>query len=152
MKININVDGQFTETEITINCNQMSEEMEKVIMSLRTLDFKLTGMKNNQTYILGIIASILLGSAVGIFSRNQGAATALAMPLALIAAFVPMVAMFNDKIEKIANVLYTQQINTLINNLSSSNFTLNHFLSIGINMLVFFIIFSYAYVKVDLKE
>ena len=104
------------------------------------------------TIILGVIASILLGSAVGIFSRNQGAATALAMPLALVAAFVPMVAMFNDKIEKIANVLYTQQINTLINNLSSSNFTLNHFLTIGVNMLVFFMIFSYAYIKVDLKE
>lgn len=52
MKININIDSRFTETEITINCNQMSEELEKVIMSLRALDFKLTGIKNNQTYIL----------------------------------------------------------------------------------------------------
>ena len=52
MKININIDSQFTETEITINCNQMNEELEKVIMSLRALEFKLTGIKNNQTYIL----------------------------------------------------------------------------------------------------
>ena len=54
MKININVDSQFTETEITINCNQMSEEIGKVIMSLRALDFKLTGIKNNQTYIMDV--------------------------------------------------------------------------------------------------
>lgn len=104
------------------------------------------------TIILGVIASILLGSAVGIFSKNQGAATAVAMPLALITAFVPMVAMFNDKIASLANILYTQQINTLINNLSASNFTANHFFAIGANMLVFLMVFTYAYVKVDLKE
>ena len=52
MKISINVDSRFTETEITINCNHMGEEMEKVIASLRALDLKLTGTKNNQTYIL----------------------------------------------------------------------------------------------------
>ena len=104
------------------------------------------------TIILGVIASILLGSAVGIFSKNQGAATAIAMPLAMVTAFVPMVAMFNDKIEKIASILYTQQINILINDLSASNFTSNHFFAIGANMLVFLVVFTYAYVKVDLKE
>jgi len=30
----------------------MNDEMEKVIASLRALDFKLTGVKNGQTYIL----------------------------------------------------------------------------------------------------
>lgn len=52
MKININVDNRFTETEITINCEQMSEELEKVIATLRILDLKITGSKNNQVYIL----------------------------------------------------------------------------------------------------
>lgn len=52
MKININIDSHFKETEITINCGQMSGELEKVIASLRALDFKLTGTKNNQTYLL----------------------------------------------------------------------------------------------------
>lgn len=52
MKISINVDNSFKETEITINCAQMSDELEKVVASLRVLDFKLTGTKNNQTYIL----------------------------------------------------------------------------------------------------
>jgi len=52
LKININVDNRFTETEITINCEQMSEELEKVIATLRILDLKITGSKNNQVYIL----------------------------------------------------------------------------------------------------
>lgn len=52
MKINIDIDPRYKETEITIHCAQMSEELEKVVASLRVLDFKLTGIKNNQTYIL----------------------------------------------------------------------------------------------------
>ena len=52
MKININIDKNYAETEITINCAVMSDEMEKVIASLRTLDFKLTGTKDGQTHIL----------------------------------------------------------------------------------------------------
>jgi len=52
LKINVNIDNRFTETEITINCGHMSEELEKVIATLRVLDLKITGTKNNQTYIL----------------------------------------------------------------------------------------------------
>ena len=52
MKINITIDNSCTETEITINCAAMSEELEKVIAALRVFDFKLTGTKNGQTHIL----------------------------------------------------------------------------------------------------
>jgi len=52
LKVNINLDPNYTETEITINCATMSEELEKVVAALRVLDFKLTGVKNEQTYIL----------------------------------------------------------------------------------------------------
>lgn len=52
MKVSINIDESYTETEITINCAMMGEELEKVIAALRVLDFKLTGTKNGQTYIL----------------------------------------------------------------------------------------------------
>lgn len=130
-----------------------------ILCSLGGLTFGLIGgyrgtelMRFVLTIILGFIASILLGSAVGIFSKNQGAATALAMPLAMVTAFVPMVAMFNEKIASIANILYTQQISNLINDLSVSNFTFNRFFPVGVNMLVFLLVFTYAYVKVDLKE
>lgn len=52
MKIQINEDPGLKETEITINCNRISTEVEKVISMLRVLDLKLTGMKDNQTFIL----------------------------------------------------------------------------------------------------
>ena len=52
MKININIDGSYTETEIIINCAAMSEELEKVITGLRALYFRLSGTRNEQTYIL----------------------------------------------------------------------------------------------------
>ena len=52
MKININIDKNCKETEVNITCSAMNDEMEKVIASLRALDFKLTGVKNGQTYIL----------------------------------------------------------------------------------------------------
>ena len=52
MKIKVNIDPDYKETEIIINCGQVSADLEKVIASLRVLDLKLTGTKNNQTYIL----------------------------------------------------------------------------------------------------
>ena len=52
MKIKINIDSSYAETEITINCAAMSSELEKLIATLRTMDCKLTGTKNGQTYIL----------------------------------------------------------------------------------------------------
>ncbi|MCL2392677.1 MAG: LytTR family transcriptional regulator [Oscillospiraceae bacterium] len=52
MKININIDNTCSETEVSITCAAMSDELNKVIASLRALDFKLTGVKNGQTFIL----------------------------------------------------------------------------------------------------
>ncbi len=52
MKIHINEDPSFSETEITINCNKLDTNVEKLISMLRVMDLKLTGKKDNQTYIL----------------------------------------------------------------------------------------------------
>lgn len=52
MKIHINEDPSLHETEITINCNKLNPQIEKLISMLRVLDLKLTGKKDNQTYIL----------------------------------------------------------------------------------------------------
>lgn len=102
--------------------------------------------------ILGTLASLLMGSAIGIFSKNQGAANALAMPLAMITAFLPMIAMFNEKFSSIAKVLYTQQINYMVNDMSASNFTSDRFIIIGANMLLFLLAFIFIYSKADLKD
>jgi len=54
LKIHINQRGDIAETEITINCREISPEIEKIISLLRVMDLKLTGMKDNQTYILDV--------------------------------------------------------------------------------------------------
>ena len=52
MKITINADNQYTDTEIIVNCPRMNDEIEKVIAALRMLDMKLSGRKDGRQYIL----------------------------------------------------------------------------------------------------
>ena len=52
MKLTINTDAQYTETEITVNCNRMSDDIEKLISAIRMLEMKLTGRKDGRQYIL----------------------------------------------------------------------------------------------------
>ena len=52
MKITINADEKYSETEITINCNRMGDEIEKLLAAIRLLDMKLTGRKDGRQYIL----------------------------------------------------------------------------------------------------
>ena len=54
LKIQINEDSNFNDTEITINCKQMNAAILKIIAMLRVLDLKITGIKDSQTYILDI--------------------------------------------------------------------------------------------------
>ena len=54
MKIHINQQSDIVETKITISCRQISPEIEKIISLLRVMDLKLTGIKDNQTYILDV--------------------------------------------------------------------------------------------------
>lgn len=52
MKINITTDDQCTETEVTIKCNRLNDDIEKLLTAIRMLDMKLTGYKNGKQYIL----------------------------------------------------------------------------------------------------
>ena len=54
LKIHINQQDDIVETEITINCRNISPDIEKIISLLRVMDLKLTGTKDNQTYILDV--------------------------------------------------------------------------------------------------
>jgi len=52
MKITINTDSQYTETEIILNCNGISDDIEKMLAALRMLDLKLTGRKDGRQFII----------------------------------------------------------------------------------------------------
>lgn len=98
---------------------------------------------------LSVGASVMLGATLGIMSKNQQAATAIGMPVAMIIGFTPMLAAFNETVEKVASVLYTQQLNVIVNDFSA-NFS-RALLVIGINIAVLLILFIIAYSKRGLK-
>jgi len=52
MKLTINTDERYTETEITVNCNRVSDDIDKLLAAIRLLDMKLTGCKDGRQYIL----------------------------------------------------------------------------------------------------
>ena len=99
--------------------------------------------------MMGVAASIMLGATIGMLSKNQQAATALSMPVAMMLGFAPMIASFNGTVEKFARVLYTQQLNVIVNDFSA-NFA-GAMLVIGANMMVLLVFFVIAYQKKGLK-
>lgn len=52
MKIQINENQEFCETEVIINCRETTPQILKVIALLRASEKKITGMKDGRTYIL----------------------------------------------------------------------------------------------------
>lgn len=99
--------------------------------------------------ILSVAASIILGASIGMLAKNQQAATAIGMPVAMILGFTPMIATFNKTVEKMASALYTQQLNVIVNDFSA-NFT-KALAVIGANILVLIVLFIWAYRKRGLK-
>jgi ABC-2 type transport system permease protein len=94
-------------------------------------------------------ASVLLGATFGLLAGNQQAASGLVMPVALILGFTPMIANFNETVEKFAGVLYTQQMNVIVNDFSA-NFG-KAMIVIGVNIAVLLILFVLAYRSKGLK-
>jgi ABC-2 type transport system permease protein len=70
----------------------------------------------------------------------------------MMAAFLPMISMFNKSIEAVSRILYTQQINYLINDLSTSNLAFDRVAIVMSNMVIFMIIFFFAYKAKSLAE
>lgn len=107
--------------------------------------------KNFITFTLimavGVILSELIGAVIGIFSKNQMSATSVTVPVMMIFSFLPMLSMFNEKIEKIANLTYTQQLSILINGMGNYSVTLENILVPMVNLLLAAALFVFAYKK-----
>jgi len=52
MKISITTDDKCTETEIAVRCSHLSEDIEKLLATIRMWDMKLTGRRDGRQYIL----------------------------------------------------------------------------------------------------
>lgn len=99
----------------------------------------------------GFIISIAIGACIGIIASNQMAATSLSLPVMLIFSFMPMLAMFNDKIEKIAGIFYTQQIRELIGNMTFDGIKTETMLVVAVNALLALSLFFAAFKRKGLE-
>jgi ABC-2 type transport system permease protein len=100
---------------------------------------------------IGFIISIVAGACIGIYSKNQMTATSIVMPTMIVLAFAPMIAMFNDKIEKFARFFYTQQLRTILNNMSFDGIKKESIVILIINALVMLILFSVFFKRKGLE-
>lgn len=99
----------------------------------------------------GIILSELAGAAIGIFSKNQMAATSLTLPIMMIFSFSPMLSMFNETIKKIAGITYLQQISNILNGIGMSEISAKSVVVIAANFAVGLVLFAAAYKKKGLE-
>ncbi len=54
MKIHIEQDDSFKETEVTIKCNAVDAELERLISSIRLFANTISGKKDNATYFISL--------------------------------------------------------------------------------------------------
>lgn len=99
--------------------------------------------------MLGVVASTLLGATLGMLARNQQAAVAIGMPVAMVLGFGPMLATFDANIEQVFSVFYTQQVSLLANDLSGG--LLRPLLVIGANIAVLAVLFGVVYRRRGLR-
>ena len=100
----------------------------------------------------GILASLLIGAAIGTWSRNQMSATSLTIPIMFVFAFLPMLSGFNEAIAKVARFIYSGQIYDLMNQMGYQSgyqpeISLEMVAVIGANMLVAILFFAFSYRK-----
>lgn len=88
--------------------------------------FALLGAYQGREFVLfllimaaGILVSMFLGAMIGVRSKSQMAAASIMTPTMMVFAFLPMLAMFNGTIAKVADFAYSQQIQLLLNGLSA---------------------------------
>lgn len=99
----------------------------------------------------GILLSALVGAVIGVCSKNQMAATSITVPVMMVFSFLPMLSLFNETIEKVARVTYSQQISILINGIGTETVTGESVAVIGVNFAIALVLFFWAYRKKGLE-
>jgi len=104
------------------------------------------------TMAASTLISVVLGMAIGVNSKNMMSANGLAVPAGLIFGFLPMLASFNESIERIGKYTYGVQINKALSALSDFEWSSEFFLIVGGNFLVFLVFFIVLFKKKSLDE
>ena len=100
---------------------------------------------------VGFAISILAGACIGMLSKSQMNATSIVMPVMLVFAFSPMLAMFNKSIEKVARFAYTQQLKTIMDYKSFGEIKADSLWILAINAAMMVFLFFIAFRKKGLE-
>ena len=99
---------------------------------------------------VGILTSLLIGAIIGIWSKTQMMATSVAVPVMMIFAFIPMLSLFNSTVEKIAKVIYSEQISRMLSQINSLQFNAVNIGVIATNIFIAAVIFIIIFKKCKL--
>ena len=125
---------------------EYTSHMDGLVLSSRFGKNKLIQAKLLTGISFGFLASMLFGAAIGVWSRTQIAATAVMTPVMMVFAFLPMLAMFNQTIEKIADIVYSQHIQLLMNSLNAGTpAEAKNVIAIAANVMIAAVLFGIAY-------
>ena len=97
---------------------------------------------------VGQLISTMLGAAIGAFSKNQMMATGISIPVMMVFSFLPMLSMFNETIEKIAKIFYSQQLNLLIGSIGDLKIDTECIVIMCVNMVLIGGVFALSYRKI----
>lgn len=100
---------------------------------------------------VGIILSLLMGAAIGTFSKTQMMATSISVPVMIVFSFLPMLSLFNDTISKIAKFAYSEQISIMLNQIDSPQISIHTICIVAANIILFAVLFTIAYRKCGLE-
>ena len=95
----------------------------------------------------GILTSLLAGAAIGVWSRTQMMATSVAVPVMMVFSFAPMLALFNERAEKFARFLYSEQVSRMLGQIGSLQLGIGNAGVIALNTLAAALLFAIAYKK-----
>lgn len=94
---------------------------------------------------VGILVSLVIGAAIGVWSKNQMMATSITVPVMMVFSFLPMLSMFNEQIGKLAQFTYSEQIYRLINQAGTLSLESKQVGIIACNMMIAIVLFVIAY-------
>ena len=94
---------------------------------------------------IGIIISVLIGAAIGTWSKNEMMATSITVPVMMIFSFLPMLATFNAAIKKVGVFAYSQQIYSLMNEVGKIHISTECILVMITNFVIILVLFVTAY-------
>ncbi|MCR5250400.1 MAG: ABC transporter permease [Lachnospiraceae bacterium] len=100
---------------------------------------------------VGFLISILAGACVGVCARDQMMATSLYMPVMMACSFMPMLAMFNEKIKSVAGIFYTQQLRELLDRMSFEGMETRGAAILMVNMLLVIVLFFVMFKRKGLE-